>query len=484
MRAVSARSSPHVSSRSGRSSEACRIATASSSRPRRICSGRESSAPGNHSVPGISRRPSTTRGGTWKRTSKYAAIDDQKPSRSPIDQRHSSSYVAASTPRASASQRMYARRRVRSAKASSGCQRTVGSRLTPRSYGARSTGSAGWQLRLDLHLDGVLDLQRAHERLELLDPELLLAQFDRSAHGPVVADAERHADRVAAPRHAEVAADVHRAVVDLHVAGLEADLRRAQDVLLHALLDVRLVALVERLRAARALAHLDAAGIDGELHRRVVAQLQGSLPGGRLEREVVTCLSGRALAPGLDRDRPVLGPDLVSSFLNWHVIGTTPRAAIDTYPRGRGGRSRTLRAVSWSQREITLRARPRGVHLVPSEIVEAVPELRELRIGLAHLFLRHTSASLTLNENASPDVRRDFAAWFDRAVPDGAEYFAHRLEGDDDMPAHIKTSLTGGELLLPVSDGRLALGTWQGVYLCEHRDRGGARSLLVTLFGE
>ena len=138
----------------------------------------------------------------------------------------------------------------------------------------------------------------------------------------------------------------------------------------------------------------------------------------------------------------------------------------------------------WHQREIRLRARPRGFHLVTDEVADAVPELRELRVGLAHLFLRHTSASLTLNENASPDVRRDFAAWFDRAVPDGAEYFVHQLEGPDDMPAHVKTSLTGTSLLLPVADGRLALGTWQGIYLCEHRDHGGARSLLVTLFGE
>ena len=138
----------------------------------------------------------------------------------------------------------------------------------------------------------------------------------------------------------------------------------------------------------------------------------------------------------------------------------------------------------WHQTEVRLRPRPRGFHLVTDEILDAVPELGELRVGLAHLFLRHTSASLTINENASPDVRRDFAAWFDRAVPDGAEYFTHTLEGDDDMPAHIKASLTGMELTIPVSDGRLALGTWQGVYLCEHRDSGGTRSLVVTLHGE
>ena len=138
----------------------------------------------------------------------------------------------------------------------------------------------------------------------------------------------------------------------------------------------------------------------------------------------------------------------------------------------------------WLQREITLRARPRGFHLVTDEVEAAVPELREVAVGLAHLFIRHTSASLTLNENASPDVRRDFESWFDAAVPEDAPYWTHTLEGPDDMPAHIKASLLGPALSLPISGGRLALGTWQGVYLCEHRDRGGPRSLLVTLVGE
>jgi secondary thiamine-phosphate synthase enzyme len=121
---------------------------------------------------------------------------------------------------------------------------------------------------------------------------------------------------------------------------------------------------------------------------------------------------------------------------------------------------------------------------VTGEVENGLPELRQLRAGVAHVFVQHTSASLTLNENANPAVRRDFAAWFDRAVPDGAPYFSHTLEGPDDMPAHIKSSLTGASLLLPVRDGRLALGTWQGIYLCEHRERGGARRLLVTLWGE
>jgi secondary thiamine-phosphate synthase enzyme len=137
----------------------------------------------------------------------------------------------------------------------------------------------------------------------------------------------------------------------------------------------------------------------------------------------------------------------------------------------------------WHQREITLEARPRGFHLVTREIEAAVPELREVGVGLAHLFIRHTSASLTLNENASPDVRRDFESYFDAAVPEDAPYWTHTLEGPDDMPAHIKASLLGPSLSLPVRDGRLALGTWQGVYLCEHRDRGGPRSLLVTVLG-
>ena len=118
------------------------------------------------------------------------------------------------------------------------------------------------------------------------------------------------------------------------------------------------------------------------------------------------------------------------------------------------------------------------------EITDGVPELRELRVGLATIFMQHTSASLTLNENASPDVRRDFSTWFDHAVPDGWSGFAHTLEGPDDMPAHIKSSLTGASLVLPVSKGRLALGTWQGIYLCEHRDSGGSRSVIVTAFGD
>ena len=138
----------------------------------------------------------------------------------------------------------------------------------------------------------------------------------------------------------------------------------------------------------------------------------------------------------------------------------------------------------WAQHEIRLEARPRGFHLITREVLSAVPELGDVRVGLLNLLIRHTSASLALNENASPDVRRDFETWFNEAVPEDAPYWTHTLEGSDDMPAHIKASLLGPQLTLPVAQGRLALGTWQGVYLCEHRDRGGARSLVATLWGE
>src|SRR5688572_32098465 len=138
----------------------------------------------------------------------------------------------------------------------------------------------------------------------------------------------------------------------------------------------------------------------------------------------------------------------------------------------------------WVQRELSLEPRPRGFHLVTQEVERAVPELAELSVGLAHVFIKHTSASLTLNENASPDVRRDFESHFNEAVPEDAPYWTHTLEGPDDMPAHIKASLLGPSLTLPVNRGRFALGTWQGVYLCEHRDHGGPRSVVVTLSGE
>jgi secondary thiamine-phosphate synthase enzyme len=138
----------------------------------------------------------------------------------------------------------------------------------------------------------------------------------------------------------------------------------------------------------------------------------------------------------------------------------------------------------WLQRSIRLPAMPRGFHLVTREVEDAVPELEQLAVGVAQVFIKHTSASLTLGENASPDVLRDFETWFNHAVPEGAEYWTHTVEGPDDMPAHIKASLLGSSLTIPISGGALALGTWQGIYLCEHRDRGGGRELVVTLWGE
>lgn len=141
-------------------------------------------------------------------------------------------------------------------------------------------------------------------------------------------------------------------------------------------------------------------------------------------------------------------------------------------------------SAMWVQRTIRLEARPRGFHLVTAEVLEALPELGEIGVGLLHLLIQHTSASVALNENAAPEVRRDFESWFNRAVPEGADYWTHTLEGDDDMPAHIKAALLGPSLTLPISEGRLALGTWQGIYLCEHRDHGGPRAVVATLNGE
>lgn len=138
----------------------------------------------------------------------------------------------------------------------------------------------------------------------------------------------------------------------------------------------------------------------------------------------------------------------------------------------------------WLQRELTLDAKPRGFHIVTGEIVAGLPEIGQVTVGLAHLLLKHTSASLALNENVSPEVRRDMEAWFDTVVPEGGQLWTHTLEGPDDMPAHVKTSLLGPTLTLPIAHGRLALGTWQGIYLCEHRDRGGPRSLVATVWGE
>ncbi len=138
----------------------------------------------------------------------------------------------------------------------------------------------------------------------------------------------------------------------------------------------------------------------------------------------------------------------------------------------------------WVQRQIMLEPRTRGFHLISGEVLGALPELNHLQVGLLNLLIQHTSASLALNENASPEVRQDFETWFNQVVPEGARYWTHTLEGADDMPAHVKAALLGPALTLPVADGRLALGTWQGIYLCEHRDRGGSRTVAATAWGE
>ncbi|UXX80253.1 secondary thiamine-phosphate synthase enzyme YjbQ [Reichenbachiella carrageenanivorans] len=136
------------------------------------------------------------------------------------------------------------------------------------------------------------------------------------------------------------------------------------------------------------------------------------------------------------------------------------------------------------QKEIALIARSRGFHLVTDEILDAIPEIRKISIGVLHIFIKHTSASLTINENADPTVRQDFESHFNEFVPENASYYQHTYEGSDDMPAHIKTSLLGSSVSIPITNGRLNLGTWQGIYLCEHRNYGGARKVVLTILGE
>ena len=138
----------------------------------------------------------------------------------------------------------------------------------------------------------------------------------------------------------------------------------------------------------------------------------------------------------------------------------------------------------WIQNSLHLTAKPRGFHLVSREIVSQLPELKTFKIGLAHIFLQHTSASLALNENADADVRDDLERYFSRAVVENEPYYRHTLEGSDDMPAHIKSVLIGNSLTIPIRQGQLALGTWQGIYLCEHRNHADSRTIIVTLNGE
>ena len=138
----------------------------------------------------------------------------------------------------------------------------------------------------------------------------------------------------------------------------------------------------------------------------------------------------------------------------------------------------------WIQREIILPSKSRGFHLITNEIMENIPEIKTIEIGILHVFIKHTSASLTINEAADPTVRADFEAHFNEMVPENQPYYHHTMEGSDDMPAHLKSSILGSTIQIPITNGRLNLGTWQGIYLCEHRNHGGTRKLVLTVWGE
>jgi secondary thiamine-phosphate synthase enzyme len=140
--------------------------------------------------------------------------------------------------------------------------------------------------------------------------------------------------------------------------------------------------------------------------------------------------------------------------------------------------------IMWIQKEIHLKSKSRGFHLITAELLRELPELRDFKIGMMNIFIMHTSASLTINENADPTVREDFESYFNHAVPEDEPYYLHQDEGSDDLPAHLKSSILGSSLNIPIADGRPRLGTWQGIYLCEHRDRGNGRRLVVTIQGE
>ncbi|WP_441000367.1 secondary thiamine-phosphate synthase enzyme YjbQ [Fodinibius sp. SL11] len=138
----------------------------------------------------------------------------------------------------------------------------------------------------------------------------------------------------------------------------------------------------------------------------------------------------------------------------------------------------------WIQRKITLSPKSRGFHIITDEVLKQIPEIKQINTGIAHIFIQHTSASLTINENADPSVRRDFASHFKRMVPEDTSLYEHTLEGPDDMTSHIKSSLLGHSVSIPITNGKLNLGTWQGVYLCEHRNSSGSRKLVITMHGE
>ena len=140
--------------------------------------------------------------------------------------------------------------------------------------------------------------------------------------------------------------------------------------------------------------------------------------------------------------------------------------------------------MNWYQKEISLKPRERGFHLVTDEILGQIPEIKKIKSGLMHILIKHTSASITLNENYDPDVRSDMEKYFDRTVKENEPWYEHNSEGSDDMPAHIKSTLIGNSLTIPITNGKLNLGTWQGIYLCEHRNHAGSRKIVVTIFGE
>ena len=137
----------------------------------------------------------------------------------------------------------------------------------------------------------------------------------------------------------------------------------------------------------------------------------------------------------------------------------------------------------WAQKEITLPKHPRGFHIITNHIIKELPQIKGISAGLLHIFIKHTSASLTINEDADPTVRVDFESHFNETVPENAPYYRHIVEGSDDMPAHLKSAILGSSVTIPISNGKINLGTWQGIYLCEHRDRGGNRKIMLTING-
>ena len=138
----------------------------------------------------------------------------------------------------------------------------------------------------------------------------------------------------------------------------------------------------------------------------------------------------------------------------------------------------------WIQKTITLSSKSRGFHIITPDVINQIPAIEKIKTGILHLFIKHTSASLTINEDADPTVRTDFESHFNMLVPENQSYYQHTFEGPDDMPAHLKASLLDSSVSIPITDGKLNLGTWQGIYLCEHRDRGSARKLVATIHGE